>query len=60
MFAPSESASSGLSCTSRKSASMPTPTAARTRYSTYSRLPEDDVPLPPGSCTLCVPSKTTG
>ena len=53
-------ASSGLSWTSMKSASTPAPTAARVRYSTYSRLPEDAVPRPPGICTLWVASKTTG
>ena len=44
MFAPSERASGGLSCTSRKSPSTPAPTAARTRYSTNSRCPDELVP----------------
>ena len=38
----------------------PTATAARASTGTISRWPPLLVPLPPGSCTLCVASNTTG
>src|ERR1039457_6458597 len=59
-LAPSESAFSGQSCTSTNTPSMPTATAARARGAMNSGWPLDAAPAPPGSCTLCVASKTTG
>ena len=55
-----ESARSGSSCTSRKTASTPAATAARASVGTNARSPPDAVPCPPGSCTLWVASNTTG
>ena len=43
-----------------KKPSTPTPAAPRAKNSTYSRLPAELVPAPPGNCTLCVASKITG
>src|SRR5262249_36139355 len=57
---PSDGARSGSSCTSMNTASTPKATAARARGSTYWRSPPERVPSPPGSCTECVASKTTG
>src|ERR1700730_9699382 len=59
-FAPSERATAGLSCVSRKMPSMPAATAARANGSMNSGCPPLAWPWPPGSCTECVPSKTTG
>ncbi|MND58932.1 hypothetical protein D3C80_501060 [compost metagenome] len=60
MLGPSDGALSGSSCVSRKTASTPTATAARARTGTNSRCPPEDVPWPPGCCTLWVASKTMG
>ena len=38
----------------------PTATAARASTGTISRWPPELVPWPPGSCTECVASNTTG
>ena len=43
-----------------KRPATPTATAARASTGTNSRWPPDDVPCPPGSCTECVASNTTG
>jgi hypothetical protein len=45
----SDFAFAGSGCTSRKSASMPTPAAARASAGTNSRSPPEDAPAPPGS-----------
>src|SRR5262249_21904397 len=60
LVAPSDSARSGSSCTSRKTASAPAPTAARASVATIARSPPDEAPRAPGCCTLWVASKTTG
>ena len=60
MFGPSEKASSGRSCVSMNRPATPTATAARARTGTNSRWPPEDVPCPPGCCTLWVASKITG
>src|SRR5213080_2207199 len=60
LVAPSESARLGSSCTSMKTASAPAATAARASGATNLRSPPDAVPSPPGCCTLCVASNTTG
>src|SRR3989441_748221 len=60
LVAPSERARLGSSCTSMKTASTPAPTAARASGATKRRSPPDAVPCPPGCCTLCVASNTTG
>ena len=60
MFGPSDRASSGFGCTSIKNPSTPAPAAAQASGSTNSRCPLDCVPPPPGNCTLCVASNTTG
>ena len=39
---------------------MPAATAARASTGTNSRWPPEAVPCPPGSCTECVASNTTG
>ena len=39
---------------------MPTATAARASTGTNSRCPPEALPRPPGCCTECVASKTTG
>ena len=39
---------------------MPAAIAARARTGTNSRWPPEAVPCPPGSCTECVASNTTG
>src|SRR5262249_27882267 len=57
---PSDGARSGSSWTSMNTASTPKATAARAKGSTYWRSPPERVPSPPGSCTACVASKTTG
>src|SRR5580704_13485011 len=59
-FVPSESALAGFSCTSRKIPSTPTAAPARASGSMNSGWPPLDFPSPPGSCTECVTSKTTG
>src|SRR4029077_9493365 len=59
-FDPSESAFAGLSCTSRKIPSTPAATPARASGSINSGCPPLDFPSPPGSCTECVTSNTTG
>jgi len=55
-LSPSESACSGSSCTSMKTASQPAATAARASGATKRRSPPDCVPSPPGCCTLWVAS----
>src|SRR5581483_6460832 len=60
LVGPSEGARSGSSCTSRKTASTPTATAARASGATNARSPPEAVPSPPGRCTLWVASNTTG
>src|SRR5690606_14667654 len=57
---PSESASAGFGCVSMKSPAIPAATAARAKTGTNSRWPPEALPFPPGSCTECVASKTTG
>src|SRR6266478_2150775 len=57
---PSESAAAGLSCVSRKMPSTPAATPARASGSMNSGWPPLAWPCPPGSCTECVTSKTTG
>src|SRR6185437_3316580 len=59
-FAPSDSAFAGFSCTSIKIPSTPAATPARASGSMNSGCPPLDLPSPPGSCTECVTSKTTG
>ncbi len=59
-FGPSERARSGASCTSMKTASTPQATPARASGSMNSDCPPVALPNPPGSCRLCVTSKTTG
>src|SRR5262249_32394320 len=60
LVAPSDSARSGSSCTSRKTASAPAPTAARASVATIARAPPDEKPRARGCCTLWVASNTTG
>ena len=38
----------------------PVATAARAKTGTNSRCPPEELPLPPGNCTECVASNTTG
>src|SRR6266581_6820444 len=57
---PSESALAGLSWVSRKMPSTPAATPARASGSMNCGCPPLDWPCPPGSCTECVTSKTTG
>ena len=57
---PSLRAQGGLGWVSMNRPATPTATAARESTGTISRMPPLLVPLPPGSCTLCVASKTTG
>src|SRR3954465_10717902 len=59
-FGPSESALSGSSWTSQKSASIPTAAAARARGGASVRSPPVRSPCPPGLCTEWVASKQTG
>src|SRR5207249_11448182 len=59
-FGPSERAAAGLSCVSRKTPSTPAATAARASGSMNCGCPPLERPCPPGSCTECVTSKTTG
>src|SRR6266853_889959 len=59
-FGPSESALAGLSCVSRKIPSTPAATPARASGSMNCGWPPLAWPCPPGSCTECVTSKTTG
>ena len=59
-FGPSESALSGSGCVSMNSPATPAATAARASTGTNSRWPPEDAPCPPGSCTECVASNTTG
>ena len=59
-FGPSESAFAGSGCVSMKMPAMPVAMAARASTGTNSRCPPDDVPCPPGNCTECVASNTTG
>ncbi len=59
-FGPSDSACSGLGWVSMKMPATPAATAARASTGTNSRCPPDAVPFPPGSCTECVASNTTG
>ena len=59
-FGPSDSALSGSGCVSMKTPATPAATAARASTGTNSRWPPEAVPLPPGSCTECVASNTTG
>ena len=47
-------------CVSINKPAIPLATAARARTGINSRCPPDAVPCPPGSCTECVASKTTG
>src|SRR4029079_19765426 len=60
MFGPSEGARSGSSCVSMKTPATPTATAARASTGTKRRSPPELVPCPPGCCTECVASNTTG
>ena len=57
---PSQGARSGSGCTSTKSASMPTATAARASGATLRRSPSDAPSPAPGCWTACVASKQTG
>src|SRR5215469_11439566 len=59
-FGPSERAADGLSWVSRKIPSTPAATAARASGSINCGCPPLERPCPPGSCTECVTSKTTG
>ena len=43
-----------------KTPDTPAATAARASTGIISRMPPEAVPCPPGSCTVCVPSNTTG
>ena len=43
-----------------KRPATPAPTAARASTGTNSRCPPEALPLPPGNCTECVASNTTG
>ena len=57
---PSDRACAGSGCVSMNTPATPTAMAARASTGTNSRWPPLDVPWPPGSCTLCVASNTTG
>ncbi len=57
---PSQRAESGSGWTSTNTPSAPAATAALDRWLTNSLWPPEHVPPPPGSCTLCVASNTTG
>ena len=60
MLGPSLGELSGSGCVSKNRPSTPIAVAARASGSTIARLPPVASPSPPGSCTLCVASKTTG
>jgi hypothetical protein len=60
MLVASEGARRGSGWTSRKSASAPAATAARTRCGMKRGSPPLTPAPSPGRCTECVPSKTTG
>src|ERR1700722_9339136 len=59
-FGPSDKAFAGSGWVSMNSPAIPAATAARAKTGTNSRCPPDTSPLPPGSCTECVASNTTG
>ena len=59
-FGPSLSALAGSGWVSMNRPATPTATPARASTGTNSRWPPLLVPWPPGNCTLCVTSKTTG
>ena len=57
---PSDRALAGLGCVSMNTPATPTAMAARASTGTNSRWPPEVAPCPPGNCTECVASKTTG
>jgi hypothetical protein len=57
---PSDSARAGFSWTSMKIPSTPAATPAGPSVSMKWASPPERSPRPPGRCTLCVMSKTTG
>src|SRR3984957_8222264 len=59
-FGPSDNAFAGSGCVSMNIPATPAATAARAKTGTNSRCPPETSPLPPGSCTECVASNTTG
>ena len=59
-FGPSLRALSGSGWVSINKPETPAATAALASTGTKSRLPPEVVPLPPGCCTECVASYTTG
>ena len=60
MLGPSLGERSGSGWVSQNRPSTPSAIAARASGSTIARLPPVAPPSPPGSCTLCVASNTTG
>ena len=60
MFGPSLNARSGFGWVSMNRPLAPAASAARASTGANSRWPDDLSPPPPGSCTECVASKTTG
>ena len=59
-FGPSDNALLGSGCVSINTPAMPLATAARANTGTNSRWPPLLSPWPPGCCTECVASNTTG
>ena len=59
-FGPSDSALAGSGWVSMNTPATPAATAARASTGTNSRWPPEALPCPPGSCTECVASNTTG
>ena len=59
-FGPSDSAFAGSGWVSMNIPATPAATAARASTGTNSRCPPEASPWPPGNCTECVASNTTG
>ena len=57
---PSDRALAGSGWVSANRPATPTATAARASTGTNSRWPPELLPCPPGNCTECVASNTTG